>query len=82
MAGGIGSRFWPMSTVDRPKQFIDVLGCGKSLLQLTVDRFEGICPIENIWVLTSEKYAPLVKEQLPMIPDENILKEPCLTGSS
>jgi mannose-1-phosphate guanylyltransferase len=77
MAGGIGSRFWPMSTVDRPKQFIDVLGCGKSLLQLTVDRFEGICPIENIWVLTSEKYAPLVKEQLPMIPDENILKEPC-----
>ena len=77
MAGGIGSRFWPMSTVDRPKQFIDVLGCGKSLLQLTVDRFEGICPIENIWVLTSEKYAPLVKEQLPMIPEENILKEPC-----
>ncbi|MBO5807060.1 MAG: mannose-1-phosphate guanylyltransferase [Bacteroidaceae bacterium] len=77
MAGGIGSRFWPMSTVDCPKQFIDVLGCGKSLLQLTADRFSGICPVENIWVLTSEKYAPLVKEQLPMIPDENILKEPC-----
>ena len=77
MAGGIGSRFWPMSTVDCPKQFIDVLGCGKSLLQLTVDRFSGICPAENIWVLTSEKYAPMVKEQLPMVPEENILKEPC-----
>ena len=75
MAGGIGSRFWPMSTIDCPKQFIDVLGCGKSLLQLTVDRFAGICPLENIWVLTSEKYAPLVKEQLPMILEENILKE-------
>jgi mannose-1-phosphate guanylyltransferase len=77
MAGGIGSRFWPMSTIDCPKQFIDVLGCGKSLLQLTVDRFAGICPLENIWVLTSEKYASLVKEQLPMILEENILKEPC-----
>ena len=77
MAGGIGSRFWPMSTVDRPKQFIDVLGCGKSLLQLTVERFGDICPMENVWVLTSEKYAPLVKEQLPMIPEENILQEPC-----
>lgn len=77
MAGGIGSRFWPMSTIDCPKQFIDVLGCGKSLLKLTVDRFAGICPLENIWVLTSEKYAPLVKEQLPMILEENILKEPC-----
>lgn len=53
------------------------MGCGKSLLQLTVDRFAGICPLENIWVLTSEKYASLVKEQLPMILEENILKEPC-----
>ena len=77
MAGGVGSRFWPMSTADCPKQFIDVLGCGKSLLQLTVDRFSGICPVENIWVLTSEKYAPIVKEQLPMVLEENILKEPC-----
>ena len=77
MAGGVGSRFWPMSTADCPKQFIDVLGCGKSLLQLTVDRFSGICPVENIWVLTCEKYAPMVKEQLPMILEENILKEPC-----
>ena len=77
MAGGIGSRFWPMSTAETPKQFIDVLGCGKSLLQLTVDRFSGICPIENVWVVTSEKYAGIVKQQLPMIPAENILKEPC-----
>ncbi len=77
MAGGIGSRFWPMSTEDCPKQFIDVLGCGKSLLQLTVERFAGICPQENVWVLTSEKYAPLVEEQLPLLPKENILKEPC-----
>lgn len=77
MAGGIGSRFWPISTVDCPKQFIDVLGCGKSLLQLTVERFGNICPIENVWVVTSEKYADMVKEQLPDIPSENILKEPC-----
>ena len=62
---------------DYPKQFIDVLGCGKSLLQLTVERFGDICPPENVWVLTSEKYASLVKEQLPMIADENILLEPC-----
>ena len=77
MAGGIGSRFWPMSTADCPKQFIDVLGCGKSLLQLTVERFAGICPPENVWVLTSEKYASLVEQQLPDLPQENILKEPC-----
>ena len=77
MAGGVGSRFWPMSTPEKPKQFIDVLGCGRTLIQLTVDRFEGICKPENIWVVTSEKYAPIVREQLPEIPEENILKEPC-----
>ncbi len=77
MAGGVGSRLWPMSTGDVPKQFVDVLGCGKSLLQLTVDRFAGICPMENVWVVTSEKYAHIVQEQLPMIPAENVLKEPC-----
>ena len=65
MAGGVGSRFWPMSTPDYPKQFIDVLGCGRTLLQLTMDRFEGICPSENEWVVTSEKYADEVKRQLP-----------------
>ena len=67
MAGGVGSRFWPMSTPDYPKQFIDVLGCGRTLIQLTADRFQGICPPENIWVVTSEKYADTVKEQLPDI---------------
>lgn len=77
MAGGIGSRFWPMSTPECPKQFIDVLGCGRSLLQLTADRFKNICPPENVWVVTSEAYADIVKEQLPDIPEANILKEPC-----
>lgn len=77
MAGGIGSRFWPMSTMECPKQFIDVMGCGRTLIQLTVDRFEGLCPKENVWVVTSEKYADIVREQLPDIPESNILKEPC-----
>lgn len=77
MAGGIGSRFWPMSTKECPKQFIDVMGCGRTLIQLTVDRFADVCPQENIWVVTSEKYAGIVREQLPEIPEENILKEPC-----
>lgn len=77
MAGGVGSRFWPMSTPDYPKQFIDVLGCGRTLLQLTMDRFEGICPSENVWVVTSEKYADEVKRQLPELADDHILREPC-----
>lgn len=77
MAGGAGNRLWPMSTEEMPKQFVDVLGCGRTLLQLTAERFSGICPAENLWVVTSEKYAPVVKEQLPMIPEGNILKEPC-----
>ena len=77
MAGGVGSRFWPMSTPDYPKQFIDVLGCGRTLIQLTADRFKGICPSENVWVVTSEKYAETVKEQLPEIADDHILREPC-----
>ena len=77
MAGGVGSRFWPMSTEDKPKQFIDVLGTGRSLLQLTYDRFEGICTPENVWVVTNKKYASLVHEQLPEIPEGNILQEPC-----
>ena len=77
MAGGIGSRFWPMSTPQCPKQFIDVLGCGSSLLQLTVNRFNGICPPENIWVVTSSSYAAMVSEQLPQLPTSHILTEPC-----
>lgn len=77
MAGGVGSRIWPMSTVDNPKQFIDVLGVGRSLLQLTFDRFKGICLPENTWIVTNKKYAEIIKQQLPEIPIENILLEPC-----
>ena len=76
MAGGIGSRFWPMSTSEYSKQFIDVMGVGKSLIQLTVERFKDICPKENFWVVTSEKYVDIVKEQLPQIPAQHILAEP------
>lgn len=82
MAGGIGSRFWPMSTPERPKQFIDVLGTGHTLLQHTAGRFSGICTLENTWVVTSAKYKSLVKEQLPGIPDENILAEPCMRNTA
>jgi len=77
MAGGVGSRFWPMSTEDRPKQFIDVLGVGRSLLQLTLDRFEGICESKNVWVVTNKKYVEMVREQLPELPANHILQEPC-----
>lgn len=77
MAGGVGSRFWPMSTEKTPKQFIDVLGAGRTLLQMTRDRFKGICPAENIWVVTNKRYAELVRQQLPDIPVGNILLEPC-----
>ncbi len=77
MAGGVGSRFWPMSTVERPKQFIDVLGVGRSLMQLTFDRFAGVCSPENVWIVTNKKYFDIVKEQLPEIPVGNILLEPC-----
>ena len=77
MAGGIGSRFWPMSTADCPKQFIDVLGCGRSLLQLTMDRFADVCPASNVWIVTSARYADIVHEQLPEVPKDHILQEPC-----
>ena len=77
MAGGVGSRFWPMSTTEKPKQFIDVLGVGRTLIQLTYDRFEGICPAENVWVVTNAKYKDIVSEQLPDLPQSNILCEPC-----
>ncbi len=77
MAGGVGSRFWPMSTVEKPKQFIDVLGVGRTLLQLTLDRFRGICPMENVWVMTNARYEDTVKEQLPEVPPQNVLCEPC-----
>ena len=76
LAGGSGSRFWPVSSEELPKQFLDILGCGRTLIQLTADRFKGLVPIENVWVVTSAHYARLVKEQLPEVPQENILLEP------
>ncbi len=76
MAGGVGSRFWPFSRSTFPKQFHDVLGVGKSLLQLTADRFENVCPKENIYIVTNVAYKDLVKEQLPYLSDDQILCEP------
>jgi mannose-1-phosphate guanylyltransferase len=76
MAGGVGSRFWPKSRNNFPKQFIDILGIGKSLLQLTFERFSKICPPENIYILSNEQYAGLVAEQLPLLPGVNIISEP------
>ena len=76
MAGGIGSRFWPASTEDTPKQFLDILGVGKSLLRLTADRFLNIVPAERILILTNQQYKAQVIEHLPEIPERNILCEP------
>lgn len=76
MAGGIGSRFWPMSRTARPKQFLDVLGLGRTLIQQTYDRFLDLCPPENILVVTSSIYRDLVKEQLPAMKDDQIILEP------
>jgi mannose-1-phosphate guanylyltransferase len=76
MAGGVGVRFWPYSRNSRPKQFLDVLGTGKTLLQSTLDRFLPICPAENIYVVTHEEHAGLVKEQCPQLGSEQILAEP------
>ena len=76
MAGGIGSRFWPKSRVARPKQFLDILGTGRTFLQQTFDRFTKICSPKNIYIVTGSTYAALVKEQLPELDDQNILTEP------
>ena len=76
MAGGIGSRFWPFSRTSNPKQFHDVLGVGESMLQLTANRLHGICPQENIYVVTNKDYRTLVAEQLPFLKEAQILCEP------
>ena len=76
MAGGIGSRFWPLSRTNKPKQFLDILGVGKTLLQLTYDRFTGIFPEKNIYVVTSSDYGNLVRKQLPKLTRKQILLEP------
>ena len=82
MAGGIGSRFWPMSTPEYPKQFVDVLGVGKTMIQMTVERFAPLCPLDNFWVVTSADYVGIVREQLPQIPQGNILAEPAMRNTA
>ena len=76
MGGGIGSRFWPFSRESYPKQFLDFFGTGRSLLQMTFDRFAKIIPVENIYIVTNKQYASLVQEQLPELKEEQILLEP------
>lgn len=82
MAGGIGSRFWPISRTAHPKQFIDILGTGKTLIQTTYERFLKIVPAENIFIVTNEIYADLVKEQLPGIERNQILGEPVMRNTA
>ena len=82
MAGGIGSRFWPVSRTEFPKQFIDFFGIGKTLIQSTYDRFLRICPPENIFIVTNELYTSIIKEQLPNIQDNQILAEPIMRNTA
>lgn len=82
MAGGIGARFWPMSRTSRPKQFIDILGTGETLIQRTFKRFARICPKENIYVVTNQIYENQVKHQLPEMPVNNILLEPAMRNTA
>jgi len=76
MCGGVGSRFWPFSKEDKPKQFLDFFGTGRSLLQSTFDRFKKIVPVENIYLVTNDAYAETIKKQLPEIEDNQLLLEP------
>ena len=76
MAGGIGSRFWPYSRTGRPKQFLDILGTGSTLLQQTIRRYREICPIENIMIVSNEEYGQLILEQVPGLKPEQVLLEP------
>jgi len=82
MAGGVGSRFWPVSRTEYPKQFIDFFGIGKTLIQSTYERFLNICPPENIFIVTNEIYADLIKEQLPQLNDNQIMAEPLLRNTA
>ncbi len=76
MAGGVGTRFWPYSRNAKPKQFLDALGTGKTLLQSTYERYLPVCLPENIWIVTHEEHSGLVKEQLAATPPDQILAEP------
>lgn len=82
MAGGVGSRFWPLSTQENPKQFHDILGAGETLIQKTFSRIAKIVPQENILILTNERYKGLVNEQLPVVSDENIVLEPAMRNTA
>lgn len=82
MAGGVGSRFWPVSTTEFPKQFHDMLGSGETLIQKTFSRLSRLIPVENILVLTNEKYNDLVLEQLPQVKQEQVLLEPAMRNTA
>ncbi|WHF50741.1 mannose-1-phosphate guanylyltransferase [Chryseobacterium gotjawalense] len=82
MAGGIGSRFWPMSTQQYPKQFQDILGTGRTMIQQTYDRIKKIVPVDNIYVITNKEYISLTAEQLPEINPENIVGEPMMKNTA
>lgn len=82
MAGGVGSRFWPVSTSEFPKQFHDMLGTGQTLLQTTYSRFKKLIPVENILILTNERYLDLVREQLPEISRQQVLTEPAMRNTA
>ncbi len=82
MAGGIGSRFWPMSTPSCPKQFLDITGCGRTMIQQTFDRFGGLIDMDHVWVVTSRNFASLVAEQLVGINPQHILLEPCMRNTA
>ena len=82
MAGGIGSRFWPMSTSQCPKQFLDITGTGRTMIQQTFDRFESIVDMNHVWVVTSENFHSLVAEQLAGIHSQHILLEPCMRNTA
>lgn len=82
MAGGVGSRFWPVSTTEFPKQFHDMLGSGETLIQKTFSRLSNIIPAENILILTNEKYNDLVLEQLPTVKQEQVLLEPAMRNTA
>lgn len=82
MAGGIGSRFWPMSTPERPKQFLDITGSGRTMIQQTFERYAGIIDIEHLWVVTSKDYKNLVLEQLQGINPQHVLLEPCMRNTA
>jgi len=82
MAGGVGSRFWPLSKKKSPKQFLDILGTGKTMIQMAFDRFSSICPAENYYIVTNEQYKDIVLEQLPQLKPEQVLLEPIMRNTA